>query len=147
MARAGVVDEKIVEDIYERGWQTKDEHAIEAELIKRSIYITNLVKCTQPHADNPSKEIVAADLPLLWREIELVKPDYIIAFGKLPTSALTDQDVTLRDYFAAAEQGTYQPLTAAYGGKEWKVLPCYFPVGRGNPPKALAILKYTLNTF
>jgi uracil-DNA glycosylase family 4 len=45
------------------------------------VYITNLVKCSSPTNETPSDKIVLQNLPILKRELELVKPDAIIAMG------------------------------------------------------------------
>lgn len=147
MAEAGVLDTTVVKDIYERGWQVEHERIIEEQLCERKIYSTNLVKCTQPHPENPSREAITEDFPLLQREIELVNPRYVVAFGKMPTRALTGVDVRLRDYLAAVRSKTYQPIPACATNMPYAVLPCYFPVGRGNPPKAVEVLTYILKNF
>lgn len=147
MSAAGVVDASIVDDVYARGWHVEHEHSIERELKRRKIYVTNLVKCTQPHGDNPSRDVIAADLPLVRREIAIVRPRFIVPFGIMPTRALTGRDVRLSDQLLSARSGTYEPLVMENDGRHYPVLPCYFPVGRGNPPKAIELLGYILNRF
>ncbi|GMR18915.1 MAG: hypothetical protein BMS9Abin34_037 [Patescibacteria group bacterium] len=142
-ARAGFIDSGLIEDIYRNGWQTKDEERIEDNLIKEGVYISNLVKCTQPHPENPPKEIIRQELPLLKQEIRIVNPRYIVTFGKLPTKIITGLDVRLIDCLNAVKTKQYKKLDSVdILGNHFKVLPCFFPVGRGNPPKALKILKY-----
>lgn len=148
MAEAGFADPQVVSDIYARGWRTADERALHASWRGHGVYITNLVKCTQPHPDNPSREVVAEDLPLLFREIELVRPEYIVTFGALPTKSLTGQDVRLSDYLTQARRGDYIPLkSVTIGNRIYPVLPCFFPVGRGNPPKAIEVLRFLRMSF
>ncbi len=50
-------------------------------------YTTDVLKCLP--AGRPSPEQVAACLPFLRRQIELVKPDTLVLLGQLPTKALT----------------------------------------------------------
>lgn len=144
MAEAGAIDRRVVVDIYKNGWRTEHERIIEDDLRGKSIYVTNLVKCTQPNGDNPSKEVISADLPFLHQEISLVAPEHIVAFGKLPIRALTGRDVRLGDCLMAARQKKSETLKAEINGQNYPVFPCYFPVGRGNPPKAIEMLRYVL---
>lgn len=131
LAESGFIDKEIIEDIYKQGWQWYHEKEIEDNLVTHSIYITNLVKCTQPHADSPSPQIIAQDLPFLKKEIDLVQSKSIVAFGKLPIKILTHQEVRLKDYLESISQGSYGELTSfPIEGREYPVLPCYFPVGR-----------------
>jgi hypothetical protein len=147
-SEAGIVEKDIVTDIYSRGWQTEHEDQIEENLCERKIYITNLVKCTQPHPDNPSKEVIYQDFDLLQEEINLVNPRYIVTFGKLPTQIITGKDMRLSDRLVEVQQDNYKPISSLeLQGKSFNVLPCYFPVGRGNPPKAKEILRYIMNNF
>lgn len=147
MAQAGVLSPLIVEGIYKHGWKIEHERIIEEELFRKKIYITNLVKCTQPHPENPLPHVITDDLPLLAREIEIVDPRYIVTFGKVPTRALTGNDIRLRDYLETVRTQTYKPLSSKIGKFSYATLPCYFPVGRGNPPKAIEILTFIVNNF
>jgi hypothetical protein len=143
LSEAGFLDKKIIDDIYKRGWQTEDESRIEQSLINNNVYITNLVKCTKYNPDSPNKDIIKQDFSLLQKEINIVLPKHIIAFGKLPLKIITGKDLRLRDYLAKTRNNSYQPIKSVNVlGKIYKVLPCYFPVGRGNRQGALEILSY-----
>jgi len=144
LSEANFIDKKLIDDIYQKGWQIEDEDRIEQNLIKDSIYITNLVKCAQLNPKNPIKEIIKQDFPLLQKEIDIVSPKYIIAFGKIPIETLTNQNSTcLKDYLDKVRNNTYQPVKSIdILDKKYDILPCYFPVGRGNLKEALEILKY-----
>jgi uracil-DNA glycosylase len=77
---------------------------------------------------------------LLWREIELVRPRRIVAFGILPFRHLTGRAIRLDHYFSLMERrGSIEYVPALRG--RWPVAPCYFPVGRGNPRRATFILR------
>lgn len=148
LSSAGFVDKIIIGNIYNNGWKTEDEKRIENSLIKNDVYLTNLVKCTQPHPENPTKDIIIQDLPLLYKEIDIVKPTYIVTFGKLTYQTLTNQDIRLKDKLEEVKKGTYQPdKSLNIINETYPILPCYFPVGRGNPPKALQILSYIKKQF
>lgn len=148
MARAGFVDQTVVDRIYAEGWQVADEGRIEKSLADHGVYITNLVKCAQPHPCYPERAAIRQDLPLLQREIAAVDPRYIITFGQVPFRTLTGRDIRLNEYLEAVRAGTYRPARQPdLGGKIRAILPCYFPVGRGNQRKALEILAYIGTKF
>ena len=143
LSEAGFLDKRIINNIYKKGWQIEDESRIEQGLINNNIYITNLVKCTKYNPENPSKNIIKQDFPLLQKEINAVLPKYIIAFGKLPLEIKTGKNIRLKDYFKKTSNNSYKPIKSVNVlGKIYKVLPCYFPVGRGNRRGALEILSY-----
>jgi len=60
-----------------------------------NVYITNIVKCRPPGNRNPDAEEIAACLPYLQRQIELIKPKLIVALGKVASNALLGRDATL----------------------------------------------------
>jgi uracil-DNA glycosylase family 4 len=51
-------------------------------------YLTNTVKCRPPKNRDPRKKELKVCLPFLWRELKLVKPEYIITLGSVPLKAL-----------------------------------------------------------
>ena len=61
----------------------------------RNVYIANIVKCRPPGNRNPDAEEIAACLPYLQRQIELIKPKLIVALGKVASNALLGRDATL----------------------------------------------------
>ncbi len=144
MSQAGFISNKLIERIYKTGWLTEYENGIERELIDNDIYITNLVKCTQSNPDNPNKDIISQDLGYLIQEIDLVNPKFVITFGKLPTEVLTNKTIKLADYYDDVKRSRYKPIKSP---NNFSVLPCYFPIGRGNPLKAIEILRYIKKNY
>jgi uracil-DNA glycosylase family 4 len=61
----------------------------------KNVYIANVVKCRPPGNRNPDAEEIAACLPYLQRQIELIKPKLIVALGKVASNALLGRDATL----------------------------------------------------
>ena len=51
------------------------------ELPRDSVYITNIVKCRPPQNRKPLPDEIAACIPYLHRQIEIVKPKVILALG------------------------------------------------------------------
>lgn len=143
LSEVGFIDRKIVDDIYKHGWQVEDEDRIEKSLYNSSIYITNLVKCTQPHPKVPNKRIIEEDFNLFKQELNTVSPRYIITFGILPFKILTGKDIRLKDYLAKIRKNTYKPVESIdVFSRRYNILSCYFSVGRGDQQKAKEMLSY-----
>lgn len=148
LAETGFVDKKLVADIYKRGWQLEDEKRIENSLRANGVYISNFVKCAQANPINPPRKVMREHLPLLARELKLVNPKYVVTFGVLPLSTLTGVTSCLRDILATIHNGMYRPLhSIPLDGRKYQLLPCYYPLGHGNPPKAHKILTYIRTYF
>jgi DNA polymerase len=60
-----------------------------------NVYIANIVKCRPPGNRNPEADEIAACLPYLQRQIELIQPKLIVALGKVASNALLGRDATL----------------------------------------------------
>ena len=141
--RAGLLDDALMEQMGRQGMWSPDFAQRVARFLKgKSLYITNLVKWTGRDAALPDTGKIRLFLPFLEREIEIVQPRYIVAFGTIPFKSITKRSITLQDYHAdAMKTGKLRPFIARIGSVERKVIPCYFPVGRGNPQKAIELLK------
>ena len=64
--------------------------------LKRSdVYIANVVKCRPPENRNPEPDEVAACSPFLRRQIELVRPEVLVALGKFAAQALLSTDAPI----------------------------------------------------
>lgn len=80
------------------------------------VYIANIVKCRPPANRAPEADEVAACLPYLQRQIDLIQPKVIVALGKTAATALLGKDATLKslrgkvhDYRGTALVITYHP--------------------------------------
>lgn len=132
--RGGFFSDRALAAVEGGPWNPSTTAVVLEELRNRSVYLTNLVKCSQNHPAVPSLHVLAEDLPLFRHEIFLVRPRTIVAFGRLTASVLTGQRLQLQECFKAA------PLPAhAFDGIP--VIPSYFPIGRGNPKLAAAALQ------
>ena len=58
------------------------------KLPREQVYICNIVKCRPPENRLPQYDEVAACLPFLYRQIELVKPQAILAMGGTAAQSL-----------------------------------------------------------
>lgn len=110
----------------------RTKHGIE---IKRGegAYIANVVKCRPPGNRAPQAAEVAACMPYLQRQIELIKPRIIVALGKTAATALLSKDValgslrgTVHDYGGIPLIITYHPAHLLRApddkGKAWQDL-------------------------
>lgn len=88
------------------------------------VYITNSVLCRPPDNRNPKMEEVQACNDRLHDEIDLVRPELIIALGKYAYQALTKTDIgstPLREYFSTSLSDI------DIRGKTYKFLTTYHP--------------------
>jgi DNA polymerase len=60
-----------------------------------NVYIANVLKCRPPGNRNPEPDEVARCTPFLARQIELVQPKIIIAFGRFAAQTLLNTDASI----------------------------------------------------
>lgn len=99
----------------------------------KNVYIANIVKCRPPDNRTPAADEIAACLPYLQRQIELIQPRIIVALGKVASNALLGRDATLaslrgklHDYRGIPLVVTYHPAyllrTPSEKAKAWQDL-------------------------
>lgn len=113
VGRAGQLLTKILESI---------------ELQRDDVYICNILKCRPPNNRKPLAGETDSCEPYLWKQIELVKPKFILALGLtaahtlLKTSeTMTALRGTVHDYQGIPTLVTYHPA-ALLRNPEWKKL-------------------------
>lgn len=146
--KADLFDDKLMEKIdASKSWWSLDLTDEVLNFLKaKSLYLTNIVKWTGTDATLPDSKKIKLFLPILEREIEIVQPQYIVTFGLIPFENITHQKIKLIDYYSdVIENKKLRPFETEYNGFKTKIIPCYFPVGRGNPKKAVEILKLINN--
>ena len=85
--------------------------------LKRSdVYITNVLKCRKLDSQAPSPTNTHTCHPYLLKEIELVKPKLIVAFGEMAYKYLTGDDSSIVDI-----RGT------VHEKEEYKIIPTFHP--------------------
>ncbi len=80
-----------------------DEFLELAKLNRSELYVTNTVKFRPTRVSNagrivnraPTQEEIALFYPFLLREIELVKPEYVVTLGNVPLQTLTDRKTVI----------------------------------------------------
>jgi len=85
-------------------------------LSRKEVYITNVLKCRALDTQSPSPTFAHTCHPYLLKQIELIQPKIIIAFGELAYQYLTGDDSTLEKVRGSVHE------------KEgYKVVPTYHP--------------------
>ena len=140
--RGGFLSDDILRIVDRRPWTQETTRAVLAELKRQSIYLTNLVKCAQPHANVPGREVFREDMPLFTREMVVVDPARIVAFGQLTVRVLTGLNLRLGDYYKSVRSnGLGWGLHFSAGVSHTiPVFPNFFPIGRGQPRLSAEIL-------
>lgn len=147
--RAGFIQDAVMAAVEHTPWQEETTRVVLEELQRQRIYLTNLVKCAQPHPNVPARSVFLEDMPLFRREMSLVMPLVIVAFGQLTTRILTGEQLHFGQHFRRflADQNSVAPLLYKLSDTESiPVMPNYFPVGRGNPRLAVEVLKRLKST-
>lgn len=65
------------------------------ELPRETVFITNIVKCRPPQNRKPLPDEVAACMPYLHRQLELIRPEVILALGGTAAESLLGVKKTL----------------------------------------------------
>lgn len=83
---------------------------------RESVYICNVLKCRPPANRNPRPEEVEACSPYLMRQVELIGPRVIVAFGTFPAQTLLGTSApigklrgTVHDFHGVPLVPTYHP--------------------------------------
>ena len=140
--QAGLIDDSLADEIAARkAWDVRFAEKVYGTLAGKGYYLTNLVKWAGHDAALPRAALVNLYLPILMREIAFVEPRRIIAFGLMPFGSLTKTPIRLADVHAQMmREGKTMSFPCTIKGRKYPVIPCYFPVGRGNPKRAVEIL-------
>jgi uracil-DNA glycosylase family 4 len=64
-------------------------------LKREDVYIANVVKCRPPENRNPEPDEVAACEPFLKKQIDLIRPEIIVALGKFAVQTLLQSKVPI----------------------------------------------------
>ncbi len=139
---AGHFDEKLLSEIQQKIlWDVPFADKVYSYIEEKEFYFTNIVKWTGENGDLPDTAKIKTFLPILLREIEIVNPEFIVTFGLIPFNALINKPIKLTDYYEeSVSSNKLRCFSLNIGDKRFNVLPCYFPVGRGNPRRAARLL-------
>lgn len=62
-----------------------------ANLTRKEIYITNVLKCHPPRNHNPNRQEIDACIEYLYRQIEIIKPKIILTLGKFASKEVFEK--------------------------------------------------------
>lgn len=79
-----------------------------------NVYITNVVKSHPPDNRNPLPEEIAACMPYLRRQIELIQPKLIVTLGKIASEALLGNKATVASLRGKVHAYQGIPLIVTY---------------------------------
>jgi uracil-DNA glycosylase len=81
---------------------------------RESVYICNVLKCRPPGNRNPLPDEVEACSPYLLRQLELVRPRVIVAFGTFAAQTLLGTDVAIGKLRGRVHAYRGTPLVPTY---------------------------------
>lgn len=105
----------------------------------KNVYIANIVKCRPPGNRTPEADEIAACLPYLRRQIELIKPRLIVALGKTAATALLGREASLGSLRGTLHDFNGMPLVVTYH-------PAYLLRSPAEKAKAWEDLRFAVRT-
>ena len=122
----GADEDRLGEPFVGRSGQLLDK-ILEAVLFERKdVYITNILKSRPPGNRDPLPDEVAAHIPILYKQIALVRPKILLAVGKSAgngllgkTSSLANLRGSVQDFYGLPMIVTYHPA-ALLRNPQWK---------------------------
>ena len=96
---------------------------VEAMGLKRdNVFICNILKCRPPENRDPKLDEIASCLPYLQRQLELIKPEIIVALGAHAAKTLLDSQKTIGQL-----RGQFHDYYTASDAEPIKLMPTYHP--------------------
>jgi len=93
---------------------------------REEVYITNILKSRPPRNRDPHEEEIDAHLPILYKQLALIRPAIILAVGKVAGNTLLDRSSALgtlrekeHDFYGIPLMVTYHPA-ALLRNSQWK---------------------------
>jgi hypothetical protein len=115
-------------------WTVAFAEEVYRDLEAKSVYVTNLAKCTQADARPLTDRVFKDYLALMYAEIELVKPQKIITFGNQVSTVLLKKPVSVSKY-------PNTEMERLELRSNFDVYPVYYPVGQGRRNQPLAVTR------
>ena len=140
-----LLDQNIYQEIKNKKgseWTPIFAKEVYKNITDHKVYITNLGKCTQIDA-RPLKDSYFKDyLPLLEKEINIIKPKIIILFGNQVSSIFLNQKISV-------SQTRKTSFEKKINKETYKCFPVFYPVGNGrfNIDKSIEDIKYIIDTY
>ena len=140
--KVNLLSEDILNQINEKkpkDWDYQFCDYVYDEISKNKVFITNLGKCTQIDARPLPNEVLKKYLDLLFKEIDIIKPKVIIAFGNQVSSIILNKKISVSENRKVCHK-------IEINNNEYKVYPVYYPVGNGifNIDKSIEDIKWII---
>lgn len=140
-----LLDEDIYKQIKEKkakDWNQEFCEEVYENVKKHKIFITNLGKCTQIDARPLKDEDFKNYLPLLEKEISIIKPKIIVLFGNQVSSIFLQKKISV-------SQTRKQYFEKTISRKKYKCFPIFYPVGNGrfNIDKSIEDILWILENY
>ena len=121
-------------------WDYEFCNYVYEEIEKNKLFITNLGKCTQIDARPLPDEVLKKYLNLLFKEIDIIKPKIIIAFGNQVSSIILNKKISVSENRKICHE-------LEINKNKYKVYPVYYPVGNGifNIDKSIDDIKWIID--
>lgn len=142
-AKAGMFPSDLLDKINGANgrWDKRLIKSVIGSVASNGFYFTNVSKCCKENSELPNAHEIRHGSEILFKEICIVRPKRIVAFGLIPTKAVTGQSIRLGDQYRRMQNGGDPFIKSKQiAGRTYSVFPCYFPVGRGNPKRAVEML-------
>lgn len=97
-----------------RAGQLLDRLLLSVGLEREEVYICNVLKCRPPGNRNPQPEEIARCSPFLRRQVALVRPEIVIAFGTFAAQTLLGKRESLGRLRGVVHAFEGVPLVATY---------------------------------
>ena len=112
------------------------------DIKEHKVFITNLGKCTQIDARPLTNNYFLDYLPLLEKEIKIIKPKIIILFGNQVSSIFLNQKISV-------SQTRKQYFEKKLSKETYKCFPIFYPVGNGrfNIDKSIEDINYIIKNY
>lgn len=81
---------------------------------REEVFIANVIKCRPPANRRPEKEEVKECIPYLKKQIDLIKPDFMVALGLTAAESLTGNKYRMKDVRGQLLDFNGTPLLITY---------------------------------
>lgn len=122
----GADEDKQGEPFVGRAGKLLDKILAAIHFDRDDVYIANILKSRPPRNRDPKAEEVEAHLPILYKQIALIKPKIILCVGKVAANTLLDRRSSLgslrgkeHDFYGIPVMATYHPA-ALLRNSNWK---------------------------
>lgn len=143
LANARLLDGSDIADLPPDGtWSEDFAVAFYGRIADRGLYITNLVKACAADATNPPVSMAKRFRTATIAELAAVKPGVIVTMGTLVSSVLLQREIRFKEWFADSNGSASKRADRAVAGAD--VVPCFYPIGRGDPSAARRVLRQVI---